>query len=159
MVTRFRSIQNEEHSIPNASVLAQGVTNLTAAARKKGLAIRVGAGIGYDVDWRQVHSLMTGAAGKTPGILEDPAPFVLEAALTDYAVSYELFAFTDQVARYAHVSAELRRQVLDALNQAGVEIMTPAVHAMRDANSPAIPKDFSPDPLDARGIRIETTSG
>ena len=155
MVTHFRSLQNESLALPNSAVLAQGVTNLSTAARQEGLAIKVAAGIGYDVDWRKVHDLMLGAARKTAAILKDPAPFVLERNLADYAVNYELYAFTDQVERFAHISAELRREVLDAFNEAGVEIMTPTVNALRDANQPAIPADYKPEPLTAKGLRVE----
>jgi len=98
---------------------------------------------------------MVGAAGKIPAIIKEPAPFVLEKGLEDYAVNYELYAFTDQVQSFAQVSAELRREVLGAFNEAGVEIMTPAVNAHRDANQPAIPAEYSPEPPEAKGLRIE----
>jgi small-conductance mechanosensitive channel len=59
-------------------------------------------------------------------LLHDPAPFVLEKSLGDFAVTYELNVYvesaTDMLQRYA----ALHRNVLDAFNEHGVQIMTPA---------------------------------
>ena len=62
------------------------------------LILSVRAGIGYDVDWRTIHRLMTEAARQTEHILPDPAPCVWQISLDNHAVTYELRAFTDNAA-------------------------------------------------------------
>jgi small-conductance mechanosensitive channel len=86
LVTRLRTPNNEEVSIPNGNVLSTSVLNYSARA-KEGLVLSVTAGIGYDVDWRRVHQLLIEGASATEHIMTDPAPQVFQSALGDYAVN------------------------------------------------------------------------
>lgn len=153
-VTRVQAWGDEAITIPNGKVLASDVVNLTAAAHDKGLSIFVPAGIGYDTDWRQVHELMKGAALETEGLESDPEPFVIQTALDSYAVSYLLVAKTMEPKRQRLIESALRENVLDAFNGAGIEIMTPSVTAVRDANHPAIPATYNPQPFRFPGLRM-----
>lgn len=55
--------------------------------------------------------------------------------------------------------AALRRNTLDGLHEAGVEIMTPSVQALRDASRSAVPPENSPSAIDAgRGIQVDVSS-
>jgi len=145
IVTRIRTFVNEEITFPNGTVLAGAVVNYSARAEREGLALRVTAGIGYDVDWRAVHALMIEAARNTPHIRQAPAPWVLQIALGDYAVQYELRAYTDAPLLLDLTYSLLRQNVLDAFNRAGVEIMTPSIFAHRDASELAVPKEQFPE--------------
>ena len=144
-VTRLRTIYNEEVTVPNNVALGGRVVNFSAAMNAGGLALRVGAGIGYDVDWRQVHELMKGAAGATEHIVSDPEPLVLQQSLGDFAVSYELMAWTDEPKLSIRTASALRQNVMDRFNEAGVEIMTPVVNAVRNSEEPAIPASYVED--------------
>jgi len=145
-VTRLRTILNEEVTVPNTVALGGRVVNFsTAPARGEGLGLQVSAGIGYDVDWRQVHELMKTAAAQTEDILPEPAPFVLQNSLDDFAVEYILVAFTNQPKGMVRTRSALRQNVLDRFNEAGVEIMTPDVAALRNSAEPAIPPEHVPD--------------
>jgi small-conductance mechanosensitive channel len=141
-VTRLRTIYNEEVTVPNDVALRGRVVNYSAAVRAGGLALRVSAGIGYDVDWRQVHELMKGAAGDTAHVLDEPEPMVLQQSLGDFAVSYELLAWTDEPKLSIRTASALRQAVIDRFNEAGVEIMTPVVNAVRNSVEPAIPESY-----------------
>jgi small-conductance mechanosensitive channel len=145
-VTRMRTIFNEEVTVPNTVALGGRVVNYSAAAqRPEGLGLRVTAGIGYDVDWRQVHELMKGAAADTENIVDDPEPFVIQSSLNDFAVEYILVASTREPKKALRTQSELRQHVLDRFNAAGVEIMTPDVAALRNSVEPAIPREQVPD--------------
>ena len=145
-VTRLRTIFNEEITYPNAIMLGRHVTNYSSASKNGGLALRVTAGIGYDVDWRQVHELMKSAAQATDHILDQPEPAVLQTSLNDFAVEYQLVAWTDDPKRMMRTQSGLRQNVLDQFNEAGVEIMTPNVNAVRNSVEPAIPESFVAEP-------------
>jgi len=145
IVTRIRTFVNEEITFPNGTVLAGAVVNYSARAGQEGLALRVTAGIGYDVDWRRVHALMIDAARATEHIRQEPAPWVLQIGLGDYAVQYELRAYTDAPLLLDLTYSLLRQKVLDAFNRAGVEIMTPSIFAHRDASDLAIPAEQFPE--------------
>ncbi len=145
-VTRLRTIFNEEVTIPNQVALGGRVVNYSSAAvTREGLGLQVKAGIGYDVDWRQVHELMKGAAAETEDILKEPEPYVLQNSLNDFAVEYILVAFTDQPKGMVRTRSALRQNVIDRFNEAGVEIMTPSVAALRNSVEPAIPAEHVPE--------------
>jgi len=139
-VTRLRTIYNEEVTVPNGLVMQTQIVNYTTSSRKGGLALTIEAGIGYDVDWRTVHELLQKAAAKTESILDDPEPFVLQQGLGDFAVQYKLVAFTDEPRTAVKTVSELQRHALDEFNEAGVEIMTPMVHGVRNSADLATPK-------------------
>jgi small-conductance mechanosensitive channel len=144
-VTRLRTVYNEQVTVPNNVALGGRVVNYSAAVATGGLALSVTAGIGYNVDWRQVHELMKSAAQATEDILEEPEPVVLQTELADFAVSYELRAWTDAPSRMVHTRSALRQNVLDRFNEAGVEIMTPNQNAVRNSVEPAIPESYVSD--------------
>ena len=154
LVTRLINQRNEEVTIPNGQVLSSAVVNFSARAATEGLVLTVTAGIGYDVDWRTVHELMIGGAAATEEILPHPAPEVWQTTLGDYAVNYELRAWTRNAGSMFAIHSALRKNVLDAFNRAGVEIMTPSILAHRDASILAVPKEQYPDGPTPRGIAV-----
>ena len=146
-VTRLRTIYNEEVTVPNGLVMQTQIINYTRSSQQGGLALTIEAGIGYDVDWRTVHELLKSAAGKTEHIVEEPEPFVLQNGLGDYAVQYKLVAFTEDAKTAVRIASELRQHALDEFNEAGVEIMTPMVHAVRNSADLTTAKGAeAPDP-------------
>ncbi|WP_162628697.1 mechanosensitive ion channel family protein [Marinobacter bohaiensis] len=126
LVTHLRTFRNEEIVLPNSLILNSPVTNLTRSAAENGLMLSATVGIGYETPWRQVEAMLKEAAARTRGLLEKPAPFVLEKALGDFAVTYELNVSIDSPAHRFYRAAELHRHVLDVFNEYGVAIMTPA---------------------------------
>ena len=154
LVTRVRTFENEEVTIPNSTVLASAVVNYSAGAANGGVVLTVRAGIGYDVDWQTVHRLMQEGAARTEHVLVDPAPQIWQTDLGDYAVHYELRAATNRPAAMFAIQSALRQNVLDAFNRAGVEIMTPSILAHRDASGAAIPTETFPQRSPRRGIAV-----
>ena len=126
LVTHLRTIKNEEIIIPNSKILNSEVVNYNTFARERGLILHTIAGIGYEVPWRQVEAMMKMAAERTPGLLREPEPFVLQKALGDFAVTYELNVYVDDPHGMAQIYSELHKNILDAFNEYGVQIMTPA---------------------------------
>lgn len=155
-VTRLRTIYNEEVTVPNSLVMQKRIINYTTSSQKGGLALTIEAGIGYDVDWRRVHELMKKAARDCEQILDDPEPFVLQNGLGDFAVQYKLVAFTDDAKSVIKTVSELRQRALDAFNEAGLEIMTPLVHAVRNQPELTTPRR---DAEDHGSLRFASISG
>lgn len=140
LVTRIRTIKNEDVTIPNAVILGGRTVNYSSCAQEPGLILHVEVTIGYDTPWPKVHALLLEAASKTEGLLQEPKPFVLQTALSDYYVNYQINAYTRNPERMAVLYSELYTNILDTFHNAGQEIMSPAYQAYRDGNSPAIPK-------------------
>jgi small-conductance mechanosensitive channel len=148
LVTRIRTIKNEDVNIPNSTILTGQTVNYSSAVKRRGLILHTTVTIGYNAPWKTVHKLLIDAAGQTEGLLKDPAPFVLQTSLDDYYVSYQINAYTDQPQKMAGIYSELHQQIQDQFNQAGVEIMSPQYNAVRDGNHTTIPvsylgKDYS----------------
>jgi small-conductance mechanosensitive channel len=99
LVTRIRTIKNEEITIPNSSIMSSYTTNFSSAAPTLGLVLHTTVTIGYDVPWAQVHQLLIAAATQAEGVLTEPAPFVLQTSLDDFYVSYQLNAYTREASR------------------------------------------------------------
>ena len=139
-VTHVRTFRNEEISIPNAMVLSTHVTNYSNAARQDGLILHASVMIGYDTPWRQVEALLLLAAQRTSGVLNEPAPFVLQTELSDFYITYELNVATANPLRMRRTYSELHANIQDAFNEYGVQIMTP--HYEADRNAPTlVPKE------------------
>jgi len=138
-VTRIRTPKNVEVSIPNASVLNNHVINYSAMAKTGGLTLHTKLSIGYDVPWAKVHELLKRAAAKTEGVESEPAPFVLQTALNDFYVEYELNATTHEPQRKPQIYSDLHGNILTAFAEAGVEILSPHYRASRDGSAPALP--------------------
>jgi hypothetical protein len=56
----------------------------------------------------------------------EPVPFVLLKKLGDFAVTYELNAYSHDVTTLMLQYTSLHRNILDVFNEYGVQIMTPA---------------------------------
>lgn len=144
LVTRVRTIKNVEITIANAMVLSSHIINFSTSASERGLILHTGVTIGYDAPWRQVHKLLIDAASATENVLNEPAPFVLQTALDDFYVSYELNAYTDQPNVMATTYSVLHQNIQDKFNEAELEIMSPHYSALRDGNRTAIPDEYLP---------------
>ena len=159
LVTHLRTIKNEDVTVPNAMVLNAHIVNYSARAKEEGLILHTAVTIGYDAPWRTVHELLIEAARKTPCILGEPKPFVLQTALNDFYVTYELNAHTDDPRQMVDTYSALHRNIQDTFNEAGVEIMSPHYAQLRDGNRTAIPDAYLPKEYVPRSIRVETVPG
>lgn len=144
LVTRVRTPKHVEITIPNAMVLASHIINYSAAAAEGGVILHTTITIGYDTPWRQVHQLLLAAAARTEGLLETPPPFVLQTALNDFYVSYQLNAYTDEPSAMAALYSEMHANIQDEFQQAGVQIMSP--NYVADTEKPKIPRAFETAP-------------
>lgn len=132
LTTRLRSLKNEEIVLPNTTVLNGEVINYSTRAREQGLILHTTVGIGYETPWRQVEAMLKEAAGRTSGLLAKPKPFVLQQALGDFAVTYELNAHCTDANNMAQIYSALHRNILDVFNEYGVAITTPSYVADPD---------------------------
>jgi small-conductance mechanosensitive channel len=126
LVTHILTPKNERVVIPNSKILNTEVINYSAMARDQGLILHTTVGIGYEVSWRQVEAMLLMAAQRTPGLRADSQAFVLQKALGDFAVNYELNVYCDDARRMNALYTELHRNIQDVFNEYGVQIMTPA---------------------------------
>jgi small-conductance mechanosensitive channel len=158
LVTRVRTIKNEDITIPNSIALGTSMTNYSRNARTLGLILHTSVTIGYDAPWRKVHELLITAALDTPGVVPEPRPFVWQTALNDFYVTYEVNAYTKSPRDMIDIYAALHARIQDAFYAAGVEIMSPHYTALRDGNTAAIPESLRIPGYRAPAFRVENSA-
>jgi len=140
LVTRIRTPKNEIISIPNSNAMNTNLVNYSSDAPERGLIINTTISIGYEAEWRHVYQLLVDAAMETEFIEKEPAPFVLQTALDDFYVSYQINAYLKNANIQASVYSQLFEKIQDKFNEAGVQIMSP--HYEEDKETVAIPEKY-----------------
>lgn len=141
LVTRIRTPKNEVVTVPNSFIMSSHTVNYSTSAREYGLIIHTEVSIGYDIPWRRVNPLLIEAALNTPGVVDDPRPFVLETSLSDWYPVYQINAYIKDANRMSQIYSDLYQNIQDKFNEAGIEIMSPHYMAVRDGNETTTPKD------------------
>ncbi|HSG90265.1 MAG TPA: mechanosensitive ion channel domain-containing protein [Pseudomonadales bacterium] len=129
-------IQTEDRDVvtlPNLFLITQPVRVVLAT----GTLVSCDLSLGYDVPRTRATELLEQAASAAD--LEEP--FVHITELGNFAVSYRVSGFLQDVRRMVSVRSALRAQVLDSLHDGGVEIVSPAFMNQRalDPAQPLIP--------------------
>ena len=138
LVTRLRTPWNIDITVPNAAVLANHIVNHSTHAAERGVVLHVEVTLGYDTPWRQVHELLLKAAEGSDGLLKEPAPFVWQVALENSYIRYQLNAYTREPEFMERIYSGLLQNLQDSFNRAGIEIMSPEYHSLRDGNARTI---------------------
>jgi small-conductance mechanosensitive channel len=120
-------------NIPNTVLVGSTTTDLSRLAVDKGALLTTTVSIGYDAPWRQVQCLLELAAARTPGLRPEPKPYVLQRALSDFYVEYELRAHLEKAETWFAVQSDLHARIQDAFNEYGVQIMSPHLMTQPDA--------------------------
>lgn len=156
MVTHLRTIKNEEVVVPNSLILNSSIINYSTLARSRGLILHTTVGINYETPWRQVEAMLLLAAERTPGLLKEPAPFVMHKSLGDFAVTYELNVACDNAQAMAGFYTALHRNILDVFNEYGVQIMVPSYEGDPEAPK-VVPREhwFAAPAAEAESARDE----
>jgi small-conductance mechanosensitive channel len=125
LATKLKTPRQEEITLPHSVLVGAATTNYSRLAGDDGMVVTVSVTIGYDVPWRQVHSLLLLGAARTRGIRSEPPPRVLQRELSDFYVQYHLMAHLQEGENRAGVISELHAQIQDAFNEFGAQIMSP----------------------------------
>ncbi len=136
--TKVHTGMGEEVSLPNTVVFSQPIRNFSRLVKDGRFMIHTTVTIGYSTPWRQVHAMLMEGATRSPGVATDPAPYVVQTALSDFYVEYRLCAQSNRHApsRRAEVISQLHSNVQDVFNENGVQIMSP--HYMADPPEPQV---------------------
>lgn len=136
--TKVHTGLGEEVSLPNSVVFSQPIRNFSRLVTNGRFMIHTTVTIGYSTPWRQVHAMLLEGARRSQGVATDPAPYVVQTALSDFYVEYRLCAQSSRNApsRRAEVISQLHSHVQDVFNENGVQIMSP--HYMEDPPQPQV---------------------
>ncbi len=159
--TRIRTPNNQIVTIPNATIVSSNIVNFTATNRelKEPLILNTTITLGYDIPWRKVHQVLVDAAFITEGISNDFQPFVLQTALNDFYVEYELKAYSQlgiAPSLIPSLYSLLHQNIQDKCNEADIEILSPHYRAVRDGSHSTIPMEYLPENYQPPGFKIES---
>jgi small-conductance mechanosensitive channel len=122
-------IQTEDRdlvTLPNLYV----ATNPVKVTRSSGTIISSEVSLGYDIPHSQIKPLLEKAATATG--LADPFVYILE--LGDFSVLYRVNGVLEDVKQLLSARSNLNGAVLDALHDAGIEIVSPNFMNTRDVS-------------------------
>jgi len=126
METHLKSLKNELISIPNSQLLGTDVVNYTSQLDPKGLLVHTTVGIGYEEPQRKIEAMLITAAERTKNLKRNPKPFVLRTGLMDFAVNYQINAYSTHGDKLPQIMSDLHSNILDVFNEERVQIMTPS---------------------------------
>lgn len=148
LATKITAVTGDVITVPNAVLVGNPVRNYSRQPGQ-GSQVSTSVTIGYDAPWRLVHKLLLEAAAATPGLRTSPEPFVLQRALNDFYVAYELRAYTDRPIERLVVLSQLHGRIQDMFNAQGVQIMSP--HFLDQPADPVVVPPAKWDPPLQRG--------
>lgn len=136
--TRIQTGLGEEVSVPNSVMFSQPIRNFSRLVNDGHFVLHTTVTIGYATPWRQVHAMLLEAARRTPAVAAEPAPYVVQTALSDFYVEYRLCAQSGRNApqRRAEAMNQLHANVQDVFNENSVQIMSP--HYRGDPPEPQV---------------------
>lgn len=150
METLIKSVKNEMISIPNAQLLNSEVVNYSRKIDGRGLLLHTTVGIGYEEPQEKVEAMLIEAANRTRDLKKSPEPFVYWSQLADYAINYQINAFTTRGSSLPRILSDLHRNIVDVFNENGVQIMTPSYES--DPVEPKIPTEPWDGTLAKKGV-------
>lgn len=130
--TRIVTGTGETLTLPNTLITGSVTRNYSRIVQGAGYLVDTTVTIGYDTPWRQVEALLLEACRRTEGIQAEPAPQVLQTALSDFYPEYRLVAHgvASETRNRAMLLSMLHSNIQDVFNEFGVQIMSP--HYMAD---------------------------
>ncbi|WP_293897359.1 mechanosensitive ion channel family protein [Sphingobacterium sp. UBA5670] len=131
LVTRLRTIKNEEITIPNSSVLSGNTVNYSTFS-EDGICFQVELTVGYEEPWQRIHELLLNIPPRIKRVNLSPAPFVLQKKLDDFYVLYELNVYIAKSAEIELAKSEIFQSILDDFLAAGIDMNGPHIFAKVD---------------------------
>ena len=84
---------------------------------------------------------------------------MVQTALNDFYVGYELNAYTVHPKNMQNIYSALHQNIQDKFNEAGVEINSPHYAALRDGNRTTIPDTYLPSNYKSPVFEIQQANG
>lgn len=149
--TRLRTGLGAEIALPNALVLSNTTKNYSRAGGDAEFTVEAAVAIGYETPWRQVHAMLQQAARETEGVLQEPAPFVAQTALSDFYIEYRLVAQARAASPREHVDvrSRLHGRIVDVFNLNGVQLTSPHFVQEPAKSHVLAPECWEPEPAPA----------
>src|SRR5690554_4919433 len=122
LVTRLKTINNEDVTVPNSSVLSGATINFSSLGRTYGLSITARIDVKYTEDEAIVTEHLLKAAVQTTGISDRRKPYVFQISLNEINATYEINAITYEPKNMYFIKSDLVRNVHKVFKEAGIPL-------------------------------------
>ena len=145
LYTKIRTVRNELVTIPNQTLLQNQIVNYSGMNL---LATSVEISVTYQNNRKVVESLLMDSAKNTEGIIpENPAPYVLIKRFDNYAVVYELRAYTNRANEYLRIQSEIRKNIYDSFQKHGIDLTVPQAQTNFDIENEGLDEKYGKERL------------
>lgn len=122
LVTRLKTINNEDVTIPNSSILSGPTLNFSSLGRTDGLAITAKVSVKYSIKEETVSSNLIKAAVQTTGISRKRMPYVFQLSLNEINATYEINAITFDPKNMYYIKSDLIKNIHNVFDEAGIPL-------------------------------------
>ncbi len=121
--TRILDFDNNIVIIPNDEIVRSRIVNLTYPNNL--VRVFVDIGIAYGINIKQVKELLLEVANKNPLVSQEKPPDVFFTDFLDSSLQFRLITRTEDYRNAWQLRCELREEIYNKLNEAGIEIPFP----------------------------------
>lgn len=122
LVTRLRTINNEDVTVPNSTILSDHTINYSSMGKEVGIGMSIRIKIKYEYPSNIVEEHLIQAALNTSKITPTIPPYVLQLELGEINATYELNAYTLCPDDMFYIKSDLVKNIKKELEEAKIEL-------------------------------------
>jgi small-conductance mechanosensitive channel len=147
--TKIETLPRDIVVIPNNVITRSPLINFTAPDPIHRRKIKIG--LSYDAPPNRVKKALLAGLREVDGVLTEPRPFVLARSYDDFAISYKLFFFIDQIHLKDHIEDAVMSRIWYQLKREGLKVPFP----IRDINMYTVSAEDVQRARDVERVEVE----
>ena len=122
LVTRLKTINNEEVTVPNSMILSSSTMNFSSIGRTNGLVVTTQVKVRYDAPLEDVDATLIAAAQATKGVTDKITPYIYHISLNELNATYEINAVTFEPQNMYIIKSDLIKNIYNAFRERNIEL-------------------------------------
>ena len=122
LVTRLKTINNEEVTVPNSMILSSSTMNFSSIGRTNGLVVTTQVKVRYDACLEDVDATLIAAAQATKGVTDKITPYIYHISLNELNATYEINAVTFEPQNMYIIKSDLIKNIYNAFRERNIEL-------------------------------------
>ena len=122
LVTRLKTINNEEVTVPNSMILSSSTMNFSSMGRTNGLVVTTQVKVRYDARLEDVDATLIVAAQATKGVTDKITPYIYHISLNELNATYEINAVTFEPQNMYIIKSDLIKNIYNAFRERNIEL-------------------------------------
>lgn len=111
LVTRLKTYNNEDITIPNSTILTGATVNYSSIGKTNGLCLSTAINVRYMYSEELITETLLLAAKNTKGITAKVSPYVFQLSLNDNNATYEINAITFEPENMFQIKSDLIKNI------------------------------------------------